>query len=58
MGDIPQDYKIEHDRLIYELEPVARKLFNLISTLPVKGLSEEIDFYDFTLEIKGKENGY
>ena len=52
--DIPNDYKIEHDRLIYEMKPIAKKLFELIKTLPQPGSGEVIDHGDFVISIDNK----
>ena len=52
--DLPEDYKIEHDRLVYEIKPIAKKLFELIKTLPNPALGEIIDYGDFVLSIDDK----
>ena len=34
LSDMPDDFKIEHDRLVYEIEPLVIKLWDLIQSLP------------------------
>lgn len=52
MRDVPDDFKIEHDRLVYEMEPIARRLFEIIKELPSGSTSETIFFNGFTVTIK------
>ena len=32
--DMPDDFKIEHDRLVYEVEPLVTRLWELLQGLP------------------------
>jgi len=54
--DIPLDFKIEHDRLIYELEPIAEKIVEILKTVP-RGpcTSETIEYENCDVIIKIKE---
>ena len=52
MTDIPMDYKIEHDRLIYEMEPIACRLWKITQELPTKGITkEEIEYNGFKVTL-------
>ena len=60
MNDIPQDFKIEHDRLIYEMEPIVTRLFEMLKELPKRGSTrEEIEYNGFMVTISetGMGNG-
>jgi hypothetical protein len=55
MRDIPDDFKIEHDRLVYEMEPIARRLFEIMQGLPcgaIPDLQETLFYNGFTITIK------
>jgi len=52
MKDIPQDYKIEWDRLIYEMEPQVNRMFEIIKTLPIPSTSAEIEYNGFKVIIE------
>ncbi len=44
--DIPDDYKIEHDRLIYEMEPIVTRLWEITQELPKNGITSETIGYN------------
>ncbi len=50
--DIPEDFKIEHDRLIDEIEPLATRLREIASELPTKATTEIIHYNGFKLTIE------
>lgn len=55
MPDMPLDYKIENDRLIYELEPIARRMSELIRGLPNNSKTMKIYYDGFIVEITTKD---
>jgi len=46
---LPMDFKIEHDRLVYQIEPLARRLAGILKELNCD--KENIDFNSFTLNL-------
>lgn len=57
--DISNDFKIEHDRLVYEIEPIAKRLMEIFKELPhpsnggvynYDGFIVKISIKDFELE--------
>ena len=53
MEDIPNDFKIEHDRLIYEMEPIAKRLYEIGQSLPRATDEETIEYNGFMVVIRG-----
>ena len=52
IADIPGDFKLEHDRLINELEPIAERIMEIMQEVPKKAAKETIYFKGFTVTIK------
>jgi len=52
VSDIPKDYKIEHDRLVYEMEPLVSRLHELMRSLPRPATLEEIEYNGFIVKIE------
>lgn len=51
ISDIPTDYKIEHDRLIYEMQPITDRLFEILGSLPQKAASEHFEMNGYKVII-------
>jgi len=50
--DIPGDFKFEHDKLIYEMEPIVERLAEILRELPKVPSEEVIEFGNCTVTIK------
>lgn len=55
MNDIPNDYKLEWDKLIHQLKPIVKRMYTIMRTLPTPCDGANIDYHNFTITIKQKE---
>jgi len=49
--DLPDDYKIESDRLVHDMEPMATRIAEIMQELPRKTNTMTIEYNGFTLTI-------
>ena len=52
MNDIPLDFKIENDRLIHELQPIAERMAEILLELPGDSDRIVIEYGGFEVIIK------
>lgn len=57
VGDIPGDFKIENDRLIFEMEPIAKRMSEILKELPGEKPDRiEIQYDGFMVMVKNVES--